>query len=254
MPPPQPVPRGSQGYGEGARVSMETGGERRTRFWAGAQRGQGPGRGRRDHRECARSPDGIGVLSTALPPSGMDLSPAPSPHHCTWVPITSPTSLLPAPRPHYQLHIPTTSPTSPSPPQTPALLGSTWLGTGLEHNHPIPLGTSQAAPPKPCHGQSAPLSPLPVTSGPRSQRGQLLRLAQPPGQAGQQHQEPAGRTPAVLHAPQPLSQKGRFGREGRIWGGTSWSCVPVCLLPRFDPIQDFRQALLVSPNKRLTGE
>lgn len=247
MPPPQPVPRGSQGYGEGARVSMETGGERRKRFWAGAQRGQGPGRGRRDHRECARSPDGIGVLSTALPPSGMDLSPAPSPHHCTWVPITSPTSLLPASYPHHQPHIPITTP-DPCPPGEHLVRDR----TGAQSSHP--LRDFPSCPPKPCHGQSAPLSPLPVTSGPRSQRGQLLRLAQPPGQAGQQHQEPAGRTPAVLHAPQPLSQKGRFGREGRIWGGTSWSCVPVCLLPRFDPIQDFRQALLVSPNKRLTGE
>lgn len=49
--------------------------------------------------------------------------------------------------PYYQPRVPTTSPTSPSPPQTPALLGSTWLGTGLGRNHPIPLGTSQAAPP-----------------------------------------------------------------------------------------------------------
>lgn len=237
MPPPQPVPRGSQGYGEGARVSMETGGERRKRFWAGAQRGQGPGRGRRDHRECARSPDGIGVLSTVLPPSGMDLSPALSPHHCTWVPITSPTSLLPAPRPCYQLHIPTTSPTSPSPPQTPALLGSTWLGTGLEHNHPIPLGTSQAAPPSPAMGSQppCPLSPLPRGPGASGDSFSVSPSLQA-RQASSTRSRPDGPLPSSMprshsHRRADLGGKGGFG-EGRAG--------PACLCVCFQDLILFR--------------
>lgn len=163
--------------------------------------------------------------------------------HQPRAPSTVPGSLLPAPCPHHQPHIPITTP-NPCPPGEHLVRDR----TGAQSSHPLrdfPSCSPRAV---------SPPSPLPVTSGPRSQRGQFLRLSQPPDQAGQQHQEPAGRTPAVLHAPQPLSQKGRFGREGRIWGGTSRSCVPVCLLPRFYPIQDFRQALLVSPNKRLTGE
>lgn len=152
-------------------------------------------------------------------------------HHAALV--TSPELPLPAqspspaPHPHHQAHNPTSSPTTPSPPQPPACLGSTCLGTGQGNIHPIPLGMMLGAPQaalSPSVSRKPPPPPLPITSGSWSQWGQLLRLTHPPGQAGQQ-QQPASQTPAVLHAHQreDWAGKGGFG-EGRA----SPACPPVC--------------------------
>lgn len=231
-------------------------------------------------------------IISPIPSPASGPPPAPAPSHYQPHPTTSPVPLpalqLPPPPSHHQSQAPQAhsitssipspmsprshpvhSPSHPRPPlpSLGAYHPSSPQGTVLRV-HPQP---PNPAAPSALLPAADPPTPLPGTSW--SEHRQLLWsirpcLTHPPSQevANQQHQElHAGDWGFGRTRPPQLQREDLGGTShpaAAVVSGRAWPYAPaclcvlvcVCLVAGFDPIQDSRQAPLVSSNKSLTGE